>query len=87
MRLWLVKICRRGENAGLKKGQQFEIQGGLWGADEGSALQSYCLSKGPVYYRNREMTPDFPRKPKEARLIPEGGNEVSIQLSLGKVRN
>lgn len=51
-------------------------------------LCNHCFSKGPVYYRNRAMTaPDFPRKPKEARLIPEGGNEVSIQLSPGKVRN
>ena len=51
-------------------------------------LCNHCFSKGPVYYRNRAMTaPDFPRKPKEARLIPEGGNEVSILLSPGKVRN
>lgn len=31
VRLWLLNTCRRGENIGLKNGQQFEIQDGYWG--------------------------------------------------------
>ena len=48
VRLWLVKTCRWGENTGLKNGQHLEIQGGCWGADEGTALQSLLLQRSSL---------------------------------------